>query len=174
MKLDDIFNDHMVAFLGVFTAICILVAVLLEKYMPIPEVPEIKRSDEAIDKMTREELIKLEEQDPKLPLMTLKELKKYSGIKGQKAYVCCKGVIYDVSQNEVYASDGGYNSLAGKDATLSLGKMQLELAGKRGWREALDMQGLQTVFEWQKWYNERYTKIGYLVEEYELEKTNKQ
>ena len=49
--------------------------------------------------------------------------------------------------------------------------MQLELAGKRGWREALDMEGLQTVFEWQKWYNERYTKIGYLVEEYELEKT---
>ena len=72
----------MVAILGVFTAICILIAVLLEKYMPIPEVPEIKRSDEAIDKMTREELIKLEEKDPKLPMMTLKELKKYSGIKG--------------------------------------------------------------------------------------------
>ena len=104
-------------------------------------------------------------------MMTLAELKHHSGLKNQKAYVCCKGVIYDVTKNEVYQSDGGYNGLAGKDATLSLGKMQLELAGKRGWREALDMEGLQTVFEWQKWYNERYTKIGYLVEEYELEKT---
>ena len=104
-------------------------------------------------------------------MMTLAELKQHSGLKNQKAYVCCKGVIYDVTKNEVYQSDGGYNGLAGKDATLSLGKMQLELAGKRGWREALDMEGLQTVFEWQKWYNERYTKIGYLVEEYELEKT---
>ena len=71
-------------------------------------------------------------------MMTLKDLKMYSGLKGQKAYICCKGVIYDVSNNEVYQSDGGYNGLAGKDATLSLGKMQLELAGKRGWREALD------------------------------------
>ena len=41
MKMEDVFNDHVVVVLGVFTAICILIAVLLEKYMPLPEVPEI-------------------------------------------------------------------------------------------------------------------------------------
>ena len=58
--MEDVFNDHVVVVLGVFTAICILIAVLLEKYMPLPEVPEIKRSDAEIDKMTRDELIALE------------------------------------------------------------------------------------------------------------------
>ena len=64
MKLEDVFNDNMVAILGVFTTICILAAVLLEKYMPLPEVPKITRSDEKIDKMTKEELIALEEKNP--------------------------------------------------------------------------------------------------------------
>ena len=35
-------------------------------------------------------------------MMTLAELKHHSGLKNQKAYVCCKGVIYDVTKNEVY------------------------------------------------------------------------
>ena len=55
---------------------------------------------------------------------------------------------------------------AGKDATLSLGKMLFELSGKRGWRKLLDHEELMTVYEWQKWYNERYPKVAYLVEEY--------
>ena len=58
--MEDIFNDHVVAVLGVITAVCIIVAVLLEKYMPLPEVPKIERSDVAIDKMSRDELIALE------------------------------------------------------------------------------------------------------------------
>ena len=62
----------MLAALGVITALCILAAVLLEKYMPLdPEVPPITRSDEKIDKMTREELLALEERDPSLPYLTL-------------------------------------------------------------------------------------------------------
>ena len=101
--LEDIFTDHMLAIFGVITAICILCAVLLEKYMPLdPEIPPIRRSDENIEQMPREELLALEERDPSLPYMTLDTLKKYDGRSNSKAYVCCKGVIYDVSKNEVY------------------------------------------------------------------------
>ena len=103
MALETIFNDHMLAVLGVITALCILAAVLLEKYMPLDqEVPPIARSDDSIEKMTREELSALEERDPSLPWMTLDALSKHSGLPNQNAYVCCKGVIYDVSKNDVY------------------------------------------------------------------------
>ena len=61
---------------------------------------------------------------------------------------------------------------AGKDATLSLGKMLFELSGKRGWREILNHEELCTVYEWQKWYNERYPIVGYLVEEYAYNERN--
>ena len=44
--------------------------------------------------------------------------------------------------------------------------MLFELSGKRGWREILNHEELCTVYEWQKWYNERYPKVAYLVEEY--------
>ena len=67
--------------------------------------------------------------------MTLDTLSKYSGIGDQKAYVCCKGVIYDCTKNEVYKATGSYNVFAGKDATLALGKMKFEFSGKRGWRK---------------------------------------
>ena len=79
-ELADIFTDHTLAVFGVITAICILCAVLLEKYMPLDsEIPPITRSDENIEKMTREELLALEERDPTLPYMTLDTLKKYDG-----------------------------------------------------------------------------------------------
>ena len=61
---------------------------------------------------------------------------------------------------------------AGKDATLALGKMLFELSGKRGWRTLLNHEELCTVWEWQKWYNERYEKVAYLVEEYAYNEQN--
>eukprot|EP00806_Schmidingerella_arcuata_P009222 Macronucleus_9529.p1 GENE.Macronucleus_9529~~Macronucleus_9529.p1 ORF type:complete len:102 (+),score=31.45 Macronucleus_9529:1-306(+) len=86
------------------------------------------------------------------------------------AWVCNKGMIYDVSSNEVYRSQGGYNCFAGKDATLSLGKMEFELSGQSGWRDKLSHEELCVVEEWTNWFLKRYPLVGYLKEEYEEEK----
>ncbi len=65
---------------------------------------------------TMEQLLQLEQRDVSLPLINLKELSEHKG--GEKtAWVCLKGVIYDVSANDVYDSKGGYNLFAGKDAS---------------------------------------------------------
>ena len=81
--LKDVFNDHTLAVLGVITVCCIIAAVLLEKYLPLePETPPIIRSDSNIEKMTKEELMALEERDPNLPWMTLETLADHSGLKG--------------------------------------------------------------------------------------------
>ena len=174
-ELKDVFNDQMLAILGVITVCCIIAAVLLEKYLPLePETPPITRSDDAIEKMTKEQLMALDERDENLPWMTLETLADHSGLKGQKAYVCCKGVIYDCSKNEVYLANASYNVFAGKDATLALGKMLFELSGKRGWRKLLDHEELCTLWEWQKWYNQRYEKVAYLVEEYAYNERNEE
>ena len=36
----------------------------------------------------------------------------------------------------------------------------------------MNHEELCTVYEWQKWYNERYPKVGYLVEEYAYNEKN--
>jgi cytochrome b involved in lipid metabolism len=48
-----------------------------------------------------DELLALEEKDDSLPMYTLNELSKHKGGKN-KPWVCLKGVIYDVSANDVY------------------------------------------------------------------------
>ena len=90
------------------------------------------------------------------------------------AWICNKGIIFDVSSNEVYRSEGGYNCFAGKDATLSLGKMEFELSGQREWREKLNVEELCVVEEWTVWFLKRYPLVGYLKEEYAGYKTEEQ
>ena len=102
-------------------------------------------------------------------MITLEELEKNSGRPGEKAWVCNKGIIYDVSSNPVYTSEGGYNCFSGKDATLSLGKMEFEFSGQSGWREKLSHEELCVVEEWTVWFMKRYPVVGYLKEEYEEE-----
>ena len=130
MNLADFFNDYNMAVLGVMTVVCIIIAFLFEKYMPLePEMPKITdEKDPNLDK-SREELLLLETPIKTKPMLTLADLSKNSGKPGEKAWVCNKGKIYDCSSNEVYRSEGGYNCFAGKDATLSLGKMEFELVG---------------------------------------------
>lgn len=48
-----------------------------------------------------EELLQLEKRDENLPLFSLNELSEHTG-GNKKPWVCLKGVIYDVSANEVY------------------------------------------------------------------------
>ena len=42
------------------------------------------------------------------------------------AWVICKGVVYDVTGNEVYKSQGSYNLFAGNDVTVALARMSFD------------------------------------------------
>lgn len=147
--------------------LAIFASLLFEYYYPIrPEYPKIFRAKSGAVK-TIEELRQLEKPDDKLKMYNLHEVSKHSGLKGTAAaWVVCKGVIYDVSSNNVYKSDGGYNCFAGKDATIALGKMSFEKVGERGWQSKLSHDELAVVDEWVKWYEQRYKKVGYLTEDY--------
>ena len=84
-------NDQTLAVMCIFAAICVLIIYLFEKYMPIEtQKPTLLfEPDETLKTLSRAELIKLEERDPKLPMFDYDELGKHTGIKGAKAYVCC-------------------------------------------------------------------------------------
>jgi membrane-associated progesterone receptor component len=167
--LKEYMNDQTLAVMGAMTVVVIGLIMLMDFYWPIePQQPKIFKSDPTLKDKSREELMLLEDRDLKLPLMSLEELAKSSGRKGEKAYVACKGVVYDCSENEVYRSDGGYNCFAGKDATIALGKMLFEKSGELGWREKLSHEELCTVVEWASWFDQRYQKVGYLEIDYTL------
>ena len=112
------------AIAGVLSCLAIFVAVLLDAYYPVQNAtPPIKVTDPNVKKKSVEELQELEPRAPKLPMVSLAKLAENNGQPGAKAWVACKGVVYDVSSNEVYKTDGGYNCFTGKDATLALAKM---------------------------------------------------
>lgn len=80
------------------------------------------------------ELLELEKRDESLPMYNLEQLSKYKG-QDKAPWVCLKGVIYDVSANEVYNDKGGYNLFSGQDASYSLATMLFDDIKKRNWRE---------------------------------------
>ena len=110
------------------------------------------------------ELVTLEKRDTKLPLIDLKELALKNGQK-DTPWVCVKGVIYDVSANEVYKEKGGYNLFSGKDASYSLATMLFDKIDDRDWRKCTKEQ-LECLDEWTYYYKDRYKIVGYLKEEY--------
>jgi predicted heme/steroid binding protein len=83
--------------------------------------------------------------------MEFSELQKHNGKNGAKAYISCKGLVYDCSKNEVYCEGGGYNVFAGADATVSLATMEFKDVDKSNWRKLEDKQ-LGVLDEWVKWY----------------------
>ena len=125
VEIVEFLSDWNMAVLGLVTVVAILIAWLFEKYLPLEPAkpPKITDDDDPNMKRPREELIRLSTRNKDLPMITLAQLSENSGAEGQMAWVCNKGIIYDVSSNEVYRSQGGYNCFSGKDATLSLGKM---------------------------------------------------
>jgi predicted heme/steroid binding protein len=142
------------AICGIITLLAVGAAVLLDHFYPVtPQYPKMFKSDESLKSKTVLELIELSPRDKSLPLISLKELENSSGRKGEKAYVACKGIVYDCSANEVYRSDGGYNCFSGKDATIALGKMLFEKSGEAGWKEKLNHEELCVVAEWVSWFN---------------------
>lgn len=92
--------------------------------------------------------------DLKKPLFTLEDLNKYKT--GDKIYVACKGVVYDVSKNEVYREGGGYHVFAGKDASVAFAKMNFNEENfdrnRLYWKRDLDLKGLNVMEEWVRFF----------------------
>ena len=90
---------------------------------------------------SKEELTKLEVEEPLVDqLMEYSDLQKNNGKSGNKAYVACKGLVYDCSSNSVYCEGGGYNCFAGADATYSLATMEFKDVDKTKWRNTLTVE----------------------------------
>ena len=47
----------------------------------------------------------------------------FNGKANEKVYLALKGVVFDVSESEFYKPGGPYESFAGHDASVALGKM---------------------------------------------------
>merc|ERR1711935_415864 len=110
------------------------------------------------------ELLKLETKSESLKTYTMKELEAHNGSNGFKSWVSLKGVIYDVSANNVYDSSGGYNVFSGRDASYSLATMLFEKVADRNWRNC-SKEHLECLEEWVLYYRDRYTKVGSLDDE---------
>jgi len=71
-------------------------------------------------------------------------------------WVALKGVVYDVTSNELYRAGGAYSRFGGKDASVALGTMQFDDLDRRGWLKTLNAEQLECMDEWVVFYKERY------------------
>ena len=96
------------------------------------------KKEEKTPMPSMKELLELEVfEDIDLQLFQMSDLEKYTGKGGHDAYIACKGLVFDVTKNEVYKGEGGYNCFAGKDCTVALGTMQFDKINETKWKEKL-------------------------------------
>ena len=100
------------------------IRIKMEEETPKVQPVAPKMSKPAAEMPPMEELLKLEIfHDIDMQLMDMSDLEKHTGKGGQDAYIACKGLVFDVTKNEVYKGEGGYNCFAGTDCTVALGTM---------------------------------------------------
>mmetsp|Transcript_24543 Transcript_24543/g.36810 ORF Transcript_24543/g.36810 Transcript_24543/m.36810 type:complete len:188 (+) Transcript_24543:70-633(+) len=96
--------------------------------------------------------------------MTKAELKKYHGRDGGAIFLAARNLIFDVTTNpDSYGPDGGYCTLAGRDASRGLGKMSLD-------EEECDVEHIkdfteyetETLDQWVNWFLRKYPIVGVL------------
>jgi hypothetical protein len=113
----------------------------------------------------------------KLPTMTEKQLKEFDGSNEHlRILLSIAGIVFDVSSGRNhYKKGGGYNFLAGKDATVSFhtGCFDDECfkTQKVGW-EALDQDGRRTIRDWIQSYKDKYVLYGTLQGVFEMYHNN--
>lgn len=99
--------------------------------------------------------------------VTLSELAHYDGSNGRPTFFASQGVVYDVSSSEAFKS--AYGMWMGRDATVCLAKMSLANAdiGRTDWRTVLTQKDLETLADWNRYFNEKYLIKGRLHEYWE-------
>jgi|EP00945_MAST-04E_sp_MAST-4E-sp1_P000053 glutathione S-transferase/predicted heme/steroid binding protein len=94
---------------------------------------------------------------------TTEELLQYRGEEnGKPAYLCAKGVVFDVSANEMYKAGNSYHLFTGHDASRSLAKMSLDPSDLNGATDDLNENQLSTLDDWFKKFTEKYPRVGVL------------
>jgi cytochrome b involved in lipid metabolism len=86
-----------------------------------------------------------------------------------RAWVCLKGVVYDVTENKMYDRSGRYNLFAGRDASGAIATMTFEKINDRDWRN-LSKANLERLDDWCLYFKSKYKVCAYLREEYDPKK----
>ena len=93
--------------------------------------------------------------------LSLQELATYDGEKKPRTFVAIKGDIFDVSSSPFYNKGGSYAVFAGKEASVSLAKGDLEgkHLNKLDWN-TLEAEELEALEEWHSKFSQKYRIVG--------------
>lgn len=93
---------------------------------------------------------------------SVEELRQYDGSGENPAYICAKGMVFDVDKN-FYGPDAPYGAFAGRDASRALAKVSLEKADLENSNiDDLTFSERHTLEEWVAKFEMKYTKVGYM------------
>lgn len=107
---------------------------------------------------------------------TPRELSKYNGFDHENIFIGVRGKIYNVSKGRrFYGPSGPYSNFAGHDASRGLALNSFELDVVKNWTEPIDKlddlkeSEIQALDGWEKMFSEKYTCVGNLVPDLEIE-----
>ncbi|KAG9127414.1 hypothetical protein FRC07_014093 [Ceratobasidium sp. 392] len=99
---------------------------------------------------------------PKDDPYTLEQLKEFDGSDASKPlYLAIKGTVFDVSsKRDMYGPGGSYALLAGKDASVALGKSSLKPEDAIPDWNTLEASEKQTLDQWHGFFTKKYNVVG--------------
>ena len=84
--------------------------------------------------------------------------------KTKKLYLGCRGKVYDVTENEMYAVGQGYNCFIGKDASVALAKMKFDKEfldpTQMHWSRDLNKEELNILKDWVTKFDGKYKVVA--------------
>ncbi|EUC63897.1 cytochrome b5-like heme/steroid-binding domain protein [Rhizoctonia solani AG-3 Rhs1AP] len=103
---------------------------------------------------------------PKNEPYTLEKLKEFNGEDPTKpVYVSIKGTVFDVSaKRDTYGAGGSYALLAGKDASVALGKSSLKQEDAIPDYSQLEPSEMQTLDQWHGFFTKKYSVVGKVID----------
>ena len=94
--------------------------------------------------------------------------------KTKKLYLGCKGNIYDVTENEMYADGQGYNCFIGKDASVALAKMKFDKEfldpTLLHWSRDLNEEELSILKDWETKFDGKYKIVACIENDGKIKK----
>ena len=157
-----------IAALGILMVAYVVIKFPYKNEAPPPDFNNKDKFEQQLENTPLEELLAMKYRDDKSKRMfTLDELAKYHAT-AETRYIGAKGLIFDVTSNEVYKGpEGGYSMFCGKDASVALAKMNHDEDSfnvkKHDWRK-LTKEQIVTLNQWIDFYHERYPIVGYLYD----------
>jgi len=122
---------------------------------------------------SREQLLKPIERQPGVREMHLEELAEANQLNGS-LLLGCKGRVFDVSSNEMYARDGSYHLFVGKDASVALAKMKFNKEfldpSQLHWARDLNEEELNVLEDWLVRFVGKYKLVAYIKDDQKLKK----